>query len=353
MAYEFEQGFDWIYPVKGSLLKSGEPVQLRWQGNPASTSGKIEYSPIGTDKWYPVATTVEACAITTTWTPPDTTILARVRLVTDENTYLSDTFAISRPVPLQVGFACEDDLLLHWNQLPEAKQYQLFRLGDYYMEPFMVTTDTAALLPGERNQARYYAVAPLIGNVAIGRSLTIDPKKAEYGCYIKSFLPRQLVTDSIFMDLRIATQYGLTSASLQRWTPQGYQTVQQITPVTALEMLFTDPQPKTGHNLYRIRLENEAGKVYYSQTEEVYYLRAGEMLVFPNPLLAGQLLNIVEGEDKPAIIYLYDSRGALLHQFRETGTIKTFDTTQLRKGTYLIRIQTESGKYVSEKIVIF
>lgn len=352
LVYEVESGSEWISPTSGSSFQAGKPVMLRWQWNKTSAPGRIEFKAIGSEDWQLVDQMPDLAQSYYMWTPPDTFVQGQLRLLAASSVSLSDTFFISKPVSLQVGYSCEGESMLYWTKVPHVSQYQLYTLGETYLEPFMRTSDTTLLLNGTQAQASYYAVAPVSGSVIAGRSFTINPTSEDIGCYITSFVPRQLVTDTVFLDLAVSTTFGLESITLERWENGVFQTVQTIDQVTDVAMLLADRFPKPGHNLYRVGLKNNKGQFFYSQQEGVYYMRKGDLLVFPNPVFKGQPLHIIEGEEQPLMVRLYDSLGRLLHEVEESGAIKTIQTAPLQKGTYIIQVQSESGSILSKRIVV-
>lgn len=358
LAFEIENGFQWISPVKQSELLPNEPHVLRWQWNQPPAMATLAYKLNGGDEWQLIADSVNLSQSFFVWTPPDTMALAQVRLsFNHQNTTteldISDTFSISYPLSLKVGFVCEDEFMLYWPKIPGVRQYQLFQLGDTYLEPLLITADTMAILQHAQNPSLYYAVAPVIEGVSMGRGTTIDYTRQGVSCYIQSFLARQLVTDTVIFDLKTGSSLGVQAVYLEKWKNGRFQLVQSLSPVITTSIVFLDPNPGAGKNLYRARIVNQSGNSFYSQTEEVFFIRKGNFLVFPNPIQAGELLNIIEGEDQTISIRLYDTTGRLLKMTTTSGAIKTFSTSQLVSWSYVLHIQTASGKLHIIRLVVY
>ncbi|TGE14676.1 S8 family serine peptidase [Hymenobacter elongatus] len=353
VAYEYSAGFEWTRPGETTNLRPGTTNFLRWNWSGAATAtGQLEYQPLGTQKWRILQANLPLARTNFSWAVPDTTTLARVRMVTSNATFLSDTFLIAQPQTPTVGYACEEDALILWKRIPGAQQYQVYQLSQTYLQPYLLTADTALLLNKAQMQVRYYAVAPVFGKITGERGNTIEFTEQGTACYIKSFLPRTIVTDTVLFDLEVGTLYGLKSVTLERLTPGGAIAIQTIIPVQELVMTFLDPTPVLGRNEYRVRLDLADGRVLYSQPEEVQVTRLDELQAYPNPIVAGETLRVLLAESPNARIQLYDMTGRLLRETIESGAIKEVSTTGLAKGMYLLRVRTESSTTLTTRVVI-
>jgi hypothetical protein len=277
----------------------------------------------------------------------------QLRLVSDEGTFDSDTFAVATALTLRVGYRCGEELMLYWQPAPGATGYRLYRLGEQFMEPLLTTSDTlVALNPGR--DSVYYAVAPMFGGVTGLRGNTAVSTRSATACYVVSLLPRQLVTDTVLLDLEVATTYRLRSVQLERWTDGRFVAVQSVSPVTGPLMTFADPSPARGANRYRVRLENVRDEIYYSDEERVIYVRQDQIMPFPNPVKQGEPVSVAgEWGAAPETQYrLYDNLGKLQLERRETGTIHQLPTHTLRKGVYLIEARTGNAPPAFSRIVV-
>jgi hypothetical protein len=221
------------------------------------------------------------------------------------------------------------------------------------MEPLLTTADTLAALTPDRDSV-YYAVAPVFGGVTGLRGNTAVSTQAATACYVVSLLPRQLVTDTVLLDLEVATTYRLRSVQLERWTNGRFVAVQSVSPVNDPLMTFTDPLPTRGANRYRVRLENVRNEIFYSDEERVIYVRQDQIIPFPNPVKQGEPVSVAgEWGAAPETQYrLYDNLGKLQFERRETGTIHQLPTHMLRKGIYLLEARTGNTPPAVSRIVV-
>jgi hypothetical protein len=186
----------------------------------------------------------------------------------------------------------------------------------------------------------YYAVAPVVGGRVVQPGTTINYTTQGTACYFRSFLPRQLVDETIHFTVLLGTVYRLRSASLERQRPDGtFEAVQTISPVTSTTLAFANQPPAAGRYLYRVRLDNVASQQFYSGTEEAFLLRAGSTQAYPNPVTAGQPLRLVANTASAVTAQLYDMLGRFQRETTVDGVINELDTSGLRPGVYLLRVQ--------------
>jgi hypothetical protein len=355
VAYEFSPpGLTWTYPVRPDNLRPGTTANLRWQwSGPATATARLDYRPVGRPGWRVLNASVPLAGRRATWAVPDTATLAQLRLVSGSSEFVSDTFAIVRAPGLQVGYACPEEALLQWARLPGVGRYQVYQLGATQLEPLAQKTDTTLVLGRAQVPVLYYAVASVVGGRVGQPGSTINYTTQGTACYFRSFLPRQLVDETIRFDVILGTVSRLKSATLERQRPDdSFEAVQTISPVTSTTFTFNDQPPAAGRYLYRVRLDNVAGQQFYSGPEEAFLLRTGLIQAYPNPVLAGVPLTVVANSAAPVAIRLYDSLGRFQRTATAEGLINLIETTGLKPGLYLLQVQQDNKPGQTLKIVI-
>ena len=355
LAYDFSPpGLTWSYPVRPDNLRPTTAATLRWQwSGPAAATARLDYRPVGRTTWRVLIPSVTLATTRATWTVPDTTTLAQLRLVSGGSEFVSDTFAIVRAPALQVGYACAEEALLQWARLPGVARYQVYQVGAVYLEPLVQTADTALVLSRAQVPVLYYAVAPVVGGRVARPGTTINYTTQGTACYFRDFLPRQLVDEIVHFDVMLGTVYRLKSATLERQRPDGsFEPVQTISPVSSTTFAFSDQPPAAGRYLYRVRLDNRAGQQFYSSMEEAFLLRAGLTQAYPNPVTAGQPLHLVANTAGAVTVQLYDMLGRFQREATMDGIINELDTNGLRPGVYLLRVQTKEQTRQVIRLVI-
>ena len=355
LAYEINPpGLTWSYPARPDNLRPGTTANLRWQwSGPAAATGRLDYRPVGRSGWRVLNASVPLADRHATWAVPDTATLAELRLVSGSGESVSDTFTIVRAPVVQVGYACPNEALLQWRRIPGVARYQVYQLGATYLEPLVQTADTALVLGQTQLSGLFYAVAPVVSGRVGQSGLTINYTTQGTACYFRSFLPRQLVDEIIRFDATLGTVYHLKAATLERQRSDGtFEAVQTISPVTSTTLAFADQPPAAGRYLYRVRLDNVAGQQFYSGTEEAFLLRAGSTQAYPNPVTAGQPLRLVANTASAVTAQLYDMLGRFQRETTVDGVINELDTSGLRPGVYLLRVQTKEQAAQVIRVVI-
>ncbi|MEJ8756463.1 S8 family serine peptidase [Pontibacter sp. H259] len=353
LAYEFETGPELMYPTVGVMLQAGQVNRIRWQGIIPAEKGRLEYKLNGSSTWELIAENIELGTLYFDWQTPDVISKAQLRLITSSATVTSGEFILAKQLNLNVGYNCDEALMLHWAGLPNVTQYQLYKVGSTHLEPYITVSDTLALLP--KNQLdvlpELMSVAPIVEGTAAETSTAIAFNQLGIGCYIKSFLPYQYVSDTINMQLELSSLYQLVSVTLERAEKGNFVPLQTIAPVNQLTYKLTDESPALGANLYRVKVTTQAGNTYYSKPEELIYVDKSFVQVYPNPVRSGEMLSIVVA-DEQVTVQLYDQMGKLVRESEEVGMIKQLSTAGLHNGLYILRLKTESGNYVAGKILV-
>lgn len=344
LAYEVvAPGFEWLVPSRIRNVRPAQTTRLRWNYAGPATTAQLEYRPVGRAAWRPITASLDPTARTYAWAAPDTTTLAQVRCLVDGQSYVSDTFALARPLAVRVGYVCTDETFLTWTATPGASQYQVYRLGTTRLEPFKLVSDTLLMVTPAQNAGTYFAVAPVLGGKVAERGATANVAAAGVGCYVRSLLPRFPVADSAQLILSLGTLYRLQAVQLQRLGPGGFQTIQTLNPVTRLTTLFTDLTATTGLNRYRVVGQDATGRTFVSDTVDIQLVRRGELLVFPVPVVIGQELQVAGEPGVSLQVELYDALGRLVRTSTLNGALNPFDTSGLRPGVYLLRATPASG----------
>lgn len=354
IAYEVESGFEWINPLSGGSFEAGKSNMIRWRWSDVSAIGTLEYKFVEDDDWILLSNSIEMRDQYFQWITPDTTARVQLRLTANSIVHASAIFSVGKPIALKVGYACAEEVMLVWNRVPSAVQYQVYTLGDTYLQPFLTTADTFAILNEVQKEIVHYSVAPVLQNVEAVRGLTIDYTLQGTGCYFISFLPREyVVDDEAIFDLRIGTTYKLKSAVLQRLKGEVFEDIQQISPLIATELVLTDPDPVPGVNIYRVKLIDDSQIEIFSETEQLFYARKNDLFVFPNPILSGELVNIVVDYQNAVHLRLYDMMGRIHREIMDEAIVKSLDTSSLPGGAYVVEVIKPNGQRLTTRLIIY
>jgi hypothetical protein len=149
VAYEFlTDEVSVIYPAGGEGLIPGDFTRVYWDAFGGSSTFHIEYSLDGGSTWSNIAANAPASARSQTWTVPNAISgQAMVRVSRDTLAGVSQAqFSImDRPDNLDVETVCFTDtsFTIRWDSVPGATSYDVFLLGNKYMDSIATTSATS------------------------------------------------------------------------------------------------------------------------------------------------------------------------------------------------------------------
>ncbi len=327
--------------MKADHLKGGEHNYLRWAAtfNNADPA-RIEYSTDDGLHWQLIGNNISLSSGFYQWLTPDTFSTALLRISTNNHTFLSDTFSISSRLKASTGFNCSDSFLLAWNKPTGVNNFVVYALGEKYLTPLLTTNDTAVVLNKSVSSTLYYTVSPMLKTGYEGlKAYTFNYTAQGTACYIKSFLV-DLINKAANLSIELGTSYGLQQITVEKLGISGYTSLQLITPVTALQYQLTDNSLTRGLNTYRLKINRTDGTAVYSQPETVYNLQDAGYLVYPNPIPAASLLNILSALPGNTSIILYNAAGQQVLQKKLTDLHEKVPLLTLQK----VFISTSSAR---------
>lgn len=113
---------------------------------------------------------------------------------------------------------------------------------------------------------------------------------------------------------------------------------------------LTDAQPLSGQNFYRLKMTDIDGSYRYSPIRTVNFTNAGDDFnIYPNPVSGDKVYISSTGNMTSAVIF--DAAGRQVRSFTLKGRSITLDVSGIAKGSYQLKIFTESAAH-TEKIII-
>jgi len=352
IAWQTFSGFEWISPVPGKGLVADDVTLLLWDWYGGTANGMLEYELEGTGTWQVIDGDVPLGNRYYQWRTPATDGRIRFRMSTPQGQFISEFVTNTKPIRLQVGFNCEDALLLEWPR--RGSSWQLYRLGDKYMEPMAVLTDTFTVISKTSSQSVYYAVAPVVNGVPGLREFTIDYTRQGVGCYIKSFLPRaSVVSDMVVFDAQLGSVYNLDEIVFFRTDERGREVeVSRIGTPLPKDFSFTDEEPPRGALTYRIVLRKANETIAESASVPILVIDERDLYVYPNPVAEGDLVDVVLQDSGIVSAELLDSQGRSISGFVEVTGFQSVELQGLKRGLYILRIHTSRGSVLTRRLVV-
>ena len=190
LAYSWDtlNAFRWLSPTSIDFKQGGMQNVLRWESS-ISGQGDIEYSYASSPGWTTAGSNIDLSKSYFYWVPPDTVAPVLLRMKIGNNYIYSDTFLLTKLLTPKVGFICGDSILVYWNKIKGINNYEVYGLGEKYMEPLLKVTDTSALVLKNLVTDKYIAIAPILpGEKTAPKSYAFDYTLQGSGCFINSFL---------------------------------------------------------------------------------------------------------------------------------------------------------------------
>lgn len=149
------------YPLGGESMAPGQQEYIRWDAFGTPGTFDLEYSANNGASWDTIATNIAAAKRQFNWKIPDlaANILVRVKRGT-QNSVSAVVHVMPVPSGLKTDWVCDNALQLSWNKVPTAGvHYEIFKLGQKYMDSIGITTDTIfSVSAPDASKEEWYAV---------------------------------------------------------------------------------------------------------------------------------------------------------------------------------------------------
>lgn len=337
---EPKDSFIWYYPFTDNIFPQSINT-IRWESTFTATTGILEFTKNGS-AWQVIDPAVDLATGYYKWSAPGGFGLGVLRMKIGAREFLTDTFTISSPLQLKVGFNCPDSFLLHWNRIPGITEYSVFSLGAKYLERLLITTDSLVVLGKASNPSLHYAVSARMEDQDGVKSRTINYQIQGVECYVKSFLA-MIVNGAVELRFELGTVYLVKDIKWEKLSQNGFYTLARNNNVSGLLHLFIDPSPTKGVNSYRVTIVLADGREISSHIETVYFFANSEYIVYPNPVRQGQDVFILTSEIEDDVIQVFTGNGLLVYESILDDIKNSIPTGKFARGFYFIRIM-RAGK---------
>jgi len=353
VAYQLDtlDRFTWFYPTRTDNIFNSRSNIVRWESTYNNSTGRLEYSTDNGHTWQLIDDAVTLANGYFKWTPPDNFTTAQLRMNVASQNFVSDTFTISKRFDVLVGFNCPDSFMLFWNRIPGVDGYQVYRLGEKYMEPLLATLDTAVVLAKQTDPSLYYAIAPLINNKTGVRSYAYNYTNQGVACYVRTLLG-QLVVNSAKLDLQLGTSYNVKSITWQKLTTSGYVPLKTVDSISGLAYSYIDNSLVHGLNVYRVRIELMDGRIVYSETVTVYFAQE-PYIVYPNPVPQYQAVTLISNDPDIAQLEVFNTLGQKVLEKTLNDFSNKIPTDRLSKGIYLLRVMKDNVPQATLRLIVY
>lgn len=150
LVYEIiEDNVSITYPIGGESMISGQLYYLHWDATNVTSDFELYFSDDNGATWEFIDTVPAADRLYQWRVPPIYNGQNLIKIVSGIHESISpETFSIGRyPSVINVSKVCPDTLSLTWTQVPNADAYDVYLLGEKYMEIVGTTSNTTIDIP--------------------------------------------------------------------------------------------------------------------------------------------------------------------------------------------------------------
>jgi Subtilase family/Secretion system C-terminal sorting domain len=279
-------------------LEESPMLAVKWKTAvaDANTTGSLFITYNNGISWQPIASNIRLAGQQYKWKVKDTASTARLRMDCPFGSFFSNNFIISPVTVIRLDFLCPDSTGITWKKHAYATTYQVFALASdtACMRPVLLTADTSVMLL--RNVYNYdlFTVQPVLSNgLQAVRSPAIDTRSQGVNCFYTSL---QALNNSGKIDLLLELSSTATVDSVifeKLGAGNSVMRIQgRLQVITGqLSYVTVDNEPAAGTNTYRVRIRYKNGKSSYTETVTVLTTGNKYLLIYPNPVSSGSLLN--------------------------------------------------------------
>ncbi len=174
------------YPFGGESFVPGETEYIRWDATGKTGNFKIEYSADNGSSWQVITSTVAATNRYYAWTVPTVvTGDAIIRVSRDNISGKSQkNFSIIKvPTNVKIDWRCQTSLQLSWTAVSGATAYEVYLLGNKYMESQGTTSNLKYTVNLDPGNITWVSVKALANNgKVIGRRAYAVKIPAVFNC---------------------------------------------------------------------------------------------------------------------------------------------------------------------------
>jgi hypothetical protein len=278
---------------------------------------------------------------------------ALIKITGGGNDYSTDTVVISKRLTLSTGFNCPDSFMLQWPRVQAASQYNLYKLGNKYMEAMQSITDTSIVLQKNSNSPLHFAIAPVISGREGVKSFGTNYTTQGVYCYFKSWYAEK-INNTARLNLELGSVYNISKITVQKIVGKDTFTLQTINNPNSLIYTFTDPWLINGLNQYQTCLKTVNGTEICSDITSFLFAEENQLFVFPNPVRQSDFFTVIFNEKHSGEFQLIDINGRVLQRYViENGGAIQIHANYLPVGLYLLRLKGNNLKVRTGKVVIF
>lgn len=355
IAYHFIENeiFEWSFPTEINPLINNQSNILRWDSTLSNNIGLLEFN-LNEQGWEVINEDVNLNNGFIQFPTDDMiTGTAQLRMTVDNVQYLSDIFAVSPEILARVLYNCDEELLLGWNQIPNAIGYNVRFLDERYMEVTQTVTDTTSLLLKNNFDETIFSVEPVFENNIIGvNGRAFDFELQGVQCYFINFLAFLSSDDIANITLNLSTSINVNQVILERSANNTTTIIETFNaPFNNLTLTSEDREIENNTNSYQATIILDDGSRISTEVIDISFPDKNTLILFPNPVNSGDDLNIISnGNNQPYEII--ELNGKVI-----TNGIIPFSNSgieiNLPTGLYIFRTLMNNKTFLTKKFIVY
>ena len=351
IAYQLKAtgSFDWTFPLKDAAIFAAQDNYVRWSSTLSGQTGKLSVSYDNGTNWTVLSSNINFSSPFFKWTVPNLFTRALLKMETGGKEFITESFVVSPPEDIKVGYNCADKVLFHWSLQPSATGYTLYNLKDNVLKSVRQLTDTLVIIDKSEMATPYFTVSANGADFSGIKSETKNYTTQGVVCYVRTF-QANIVDDAGKLDLTIGTTYNLKRIIWEKQTSPGVFAQIAETAVTSglLNYSQTDKNLVRGIQFYRVTLETNDGIKIPSDILPLNFLKENDFATYPNPVT--DILSVLSGDFEPYTLSLYNLSGQKIY-LKEANGLYQFDLSALSTGLYIGTITRNGNTLKKIKII--
>ncbi len=345
-----ENTFNWLFPTATDALENETENLIRWKNTLPETTGILQVR-INQGEWETLVNQLSLDSSFFRWNTPDVNGIVQFRLLAGGITYPGEPFTIGKKVEPKVLFNCDSELLLGWSNIPEATSYDVLFLGDRNLEIAQNVTDTTIVLQKSEFDNSFFSVRPVFEGLSGIQGTTINTDLQGVDCYFRTFIAFLTETNLVSASLNLSTAINVASVVFSK-TIDGVTTeVERFNaPFQDLEFTISDSQLIPGTNVYDVTIFLEDGTSIKTDPISLFIPFEDTLILFPNPVNSGGLLNIVSSGDNRTY-EIVELSGRVVSK-GDIFSINDFIDINLIPGLYIFRTLIDGKTMEVGKIIV-
>jgi hypothetical protein len=170
--YFFKDSLQLTFPLGGEAFRPNEDLIIRWDAYSDTGTFDIDYTLDNGRTWSPIASGVNGALRYQTWQTP-AQISGQARLRVRRGPQVSESRAnftiIETPTNRQFARVCQDFVTLTWDAVQGATAYDVFVLGEKYMDSVGTTVNTFFEPRIRYQEENWFSVRPRGDSGILGR----------------------------------------------------------------------------------------------------------------------------------------------------------------------------------------